>query len=60
MFSTRIVAPEGRFVKIPETISFDEASTMFSPFVIAIYCLINVGNLKEGQASRLYSVPSFH
>ncbi|PVH95312.1 putative polyketide synthase [Periconia macrospinosa] len=55
MFSTHIIAPERRFVKIPDTINFDEASTMFSPFVTAIHCIIDVGNLKEGQSVLIHS-----
>lgn len=49
MFTTLAVAPEDRFVAIPDDLGFDEASTMLSPLITAMYCLIDVGNLRKHQ-----------
>lgn len=53
-FSTNVVTLEILCVKIPDDLSFDEASTMFFPYVTATHSLITVGGIKKGQVSDLF------
>ena len=51
-FSTLITGSESLCVKLPETLTFDEAATMIIPYVTVIHSLITIGGLVEGQVSR--------
>ena len=50
-FSTTIVLPASLCVKIPESLSFEEAATMPICFATAIQSLINIGQVEKGQVS---------
>ena len=50
-FSTRAVLPASLCVKIPDSLSFEEAATMPICFATAIQSLINVGQAEKGQVS---------
>ncbi|KAI9151270.1 Polyketide synthase [Paramyrothecium foliicola] len=54
-FATHIVAPEFSCAKIPDGLSFDEAATMLVPYLTAIYSLIDIGRLTEGQSVLIHS-----
>lgn len=50
-FSTRLIT-EGRVcVKIPDSLSFEEAATMASVYITAFESLQQVGRLEAGQVS---------
>lgn len=49
MFATTVTTLEILCVKIPDDLSFNEASTMFFPYITAIHCLMDVGGLEKGQ-----------
>lgn len=49
MFATTVTTLEVLCVKIPDDLSFNEASTMFFPYMTAMHSLMNVGGLEKGQ-----------
>lgn len=49
MFATTVTTLEVLCVKIPDNLSFNEASTMFFPYITAMYSLMDVGGLMKGQ-----------
>lgn len=49
MLATTITTLEVLCVKIPDDLSFNEASTMVFPYLTAIHSLMDVGGLKKGQ-----------
>ena len=51
MFATTINTLEALCVKIPDDLSFYEASTMFFPYMTAMHSLMDVGGLEKGQVS---------
>ena len=53
MFATTITTLEALCVRIPDDLSFHEASTMFFPYMTAMHSLMDVGGLEKGQASSL-------
>ncbi|KAL8775852.1 MAG: hypothetical protein Q9194_003575 [Teloschistes cf. exilis] len=55
MFSTSHITREILCVKMPDTLSFDEASAMFFPYATAIHSLITIGNLEKGQSVLIHS-----
>ncbi|KAL8700018.1 MAG: hypothetical protein Q9224_001157, partial [Gallowayella concinna] len=48
-FSTSHITRAILCVKIPDALSFDEASAMFFPYATAMHSLMTVGNLEKGQ-----------
>lgn len=61
IFATIITTLEVLCVKIPDDLSFDEASTMFFPYMTAMYSLLDVGGLKESQvrsSAWVHTVPA--
>ncbi|KAI5868187.1 fatty acid synthase S-acetyltransferase [Durotheca rogersii] len=54
-YSTYVVTPDYFCTRIPDRLSFDEASSMLMPFVTAIHSLINVGRLEKGQSVLIHS-----
>jgi len=54
MCATTIVTLEILCLKVPDDMGFDVASTMFFPFATAMYSLMNVGGMTEGQVSVTY------
>ena len=52
MFATIVTTLEALCIKIPEDLSFDEASSMFFPYMTAMHSLIDVGGLEKGQVSQ--------
>ncbi|KAI9713353.1 MAG: Type I Iterative PKS [Chrysothrix sp. TS-e1954] len=53
--STVVTAAATLFEKLPDNITFEEGATMPLIFTTAIYCLINVGRLLEGQTILIHS-----
>ena len=51
MFATTITTLEALCVRIPDDLSFYEASTMFFPYMTAMHSLMDVGGLEKGQVS---------
>ena len=51
VFSTTVITLEILCAKIPDSLDFDEASTMFFPFATAMHSLMTVGGLEKGQVS---------
>lgn len=49
MFATTVTTLEVLCVKIPNDLSFSEASTMFFPYMTALHSLIDIGGLEKGQ-----------
>lgn len=54
ILATRVVASQQSCMKLPENLSLENAATMLSVYVTAIYSLVHVGALKEGQVSQCY------
>jgi NADPH:quinone reductase-like Zn-dependent oxidoreductase len=54
-FSTKITSDALRCVKIPVSLSFVEAATMPASYVTAIYSLVDIGELKNGQSVLIHS-----
>ncbi|MCJ1357758.1 MAG: hypothetical protein MMC33_007754 [Icmadophila ericetorum] len=54
-FSTLVVTLEILCAKLPDEISFEEASTMLFPFITATHSLMTVGGLKKGQSVLIHS-----
>ncbi|KAL8728510.1 MAG: hypothetical protein Q9166_005332 [cf. Caloplaca sp. 2 TL-2023] len=54
-FSTSHITREILCVKIPDALSFDEASAMFFPYATAMHSLMTVGNLEKGQSVLIHS-----
>ena len=52
-FSTRVVLPFSLCVKIPDSLSFEEAATMPICFATAIHSLIDIGQAEKGQVSNI-------
>ena len=50
-FATFVITTEPYCVKIPDSLSFEEASGMFMPYVTAWHSFVNVGCLEKGQVS---------
>lgn len=48
-FSTVITVNEETCERLPDELSFRDAATMPVTFTTAIYSLMDIGNLKEGQ-----------
>ncbi|KAL9121374.1 MAG: hypothetical protein Q9187_002068 [Circinaria calcarea] len=55
MFSTTITTSELLCAKIPDDLSFIEASTMFFPYMTAMHSLMDVGGLEKGQSVLIHS-----
>ena len=49
MFATVVTTLEVLCVKIPDGLSFKEASTMFFPYITAMHSLMDVGGLEKGK-----------
>jgi NADPH:quinone reductase-like Zn-dependent oxidoreductase len=54
-FSSVITATKMLFEKIPDELTFTDASTMPMIFVTAIYSLITIGRLEKGQSILIHS-----
>ena len=50
-FATNHITRAVLCVRIPDTLSFEEASAMFFPYATAMHSLVTVGNLEKGQVS---------
>ena len=59
-FATNVVTLEILCVKIPDDLSFNEASTMFFPCVTATHSLLTVGGIKKGQVSDFLKHNNFY
>ena len=57
-FAEYVSVPVTNVVKIPDTLSFDDASTLPVCYVTAIYGLINRGGLKSGETVVVHAAGS--
>ena len=57
MSATTVTTLEILYVKIPDELSFAEASTMFFPYMTAMYSLLDVGWLEKIQVTLLEHSP---
>jgi NADPH:quinone reductase-like Zn-dependent oxidoreductase len=48
-FSTSVIASSQLCVRIPDSLSFEDASTMPCVFATVIYSLMDIGRLEKGQ-----------
>ena len=49
LFATSVNAREILCRRIPDDLTFNEAATMFFPFLTALHSLVMVGSLRKGQ-----------
>lgn len=54
-FSTVVTAPEVLYEKMPDSMSFSEGASMPLVFATAIYSLIDIGQLCQGQSVLIHS-----
>lgn len=57
-FAEYVTVPSSNVVKIPDSLSFDDASTLPVCYVTAIYGLINRGGLKSGDTVVVHAAGS--
>lgn len=50
-FATRKMVPGQLVVRIPDSLSFEEAATMPAVYATVIHCIVNLGQLAKGQVS---------
>ncbi|KIA75812.1 hypothetical protein HK57_00426 [Aspergillus ustus] len=55
LFTTRAVVRRELCVKLPGELAMDEAATMLVVYLTAIYALLDVGGLREGQSVLIHS-----
>ncbi|OQE44310.1 hypothetical protein PENCOP_c002G00914 [Penicillium coprophilum] len=55
LFGAQSVVPENLCVKIPDSLSFNDAASMPSVFSTTIYSIFDIGNLKKGQSILIHS-----
>ena len=48
-FSTVAITTEPFCIRIPDSLTFEEASCMFMPYMTAMHSLMSVGGLEKGQ-----------
>ena len=53
MFATSVITLEILCIQIPGHLTFEEASTMFFPYMTAMHSLFEVGGLEKGQVSEV-------
>lgn len=58
VFSSVVTTLEILCVKLPDDLDFNEASTMFFPYVTAMHSLMTIGGLERGQVSDF--IPGVH
>ncbi|KJZ75495.1 hypothetical protein HIM_05191 [Hirsutella minnesotensis 3608] len=54
-FATRNVVSSQLVVRIPDSLSFEEAATMPAVYATVIYCVVNLGRLERGQSILIQS-----
>ncbi|CAH0054501.1 unnamed protein product [Clonostachys solani] len=54
-FTKYVCVPAFGCVQLPDSIDFIEASSILIPYITAIYSLINIGRLAEGQSILIHS-----
>lgn len=54
MFQTRITVPIRQCWKLPESFPLDHAATMQVAYLTAMYALLHLAGLSEGQVRRLH------
>ncbi|KAE8310676.1 hypothetical protein BDV41DRAFT_590299 [Aspergillus transmontanensis] len=55
LFRTRKVVPASSCVRIPETLSLEDAATMGIAYGTAYYSLVDIGRLEEGQSVLIHA-----
>lgn len=55
-FTSRISVYKDQCVKIPDTLSFEEAATLPCAFGTTVHSLLELGGLQKGQVSNVYSL----
>ncbi|KAF2129623.1 NAD(P)-binding protein [Dothidotthia symphoricarpi CBS 119687] len=54
-FASRIIATTERTIAIPELLSYEEAATLPSVYLTALYSLFDLANLKQGDRVLIHS-----
>jgi NADPH:quinone reductase-like Zn-dependent oxidoreductase len=54
-FATRIIIPSGFCVKIPHSMSFEDAATLPCVYYTAAHCLLDVGRIQKGESVLIHS-----
>ncbi|VUC30988.1 unnamed protein product [Clonostachys rosea] len=54
-FTKYVCVPAYGCVQLPDSIDFTEASSLLIPYITAIYSLVNIGRLAEGQSILIHS-----
>ncbi|KAB8279532.1 ketoacyl-synt-domain-containing protein [Aspergillus minisclerotigenes] len=55
IFQTRIIVPERCCLKVPQTLSLEQAATMPVVYATAIHSLVELGGLRKGQSVLIHS-----
>ncbi|CAG8955553.1 hypothetical protein HYFRA_00009507 [Hymenoscyphus fraxineus] len=55
LLQTSVTMKSAAVVKIPDSMSFHEASSSFFPYVTAMHSMVNVGGLEKGQSILIHS-----
>jgi NADPH:quinone reductase-like Zn-dependent oxidoreductase len=55
-FGSHVVTPERLCVKIPASLSFEDAASMPAVFATAVCSLFHIGKLQKGQVSCLHLI----
>lgn len=58
MMATTVTTLEILCVKLPDNLGFEEASTMFFPYMTAMHSLIDVGRLEKDQVCKSPLAPT--
>ena len=59
-YANRVRVPVGRAHAIPSWMSFEDAATIPLVYMTSLYSLFHLGNLREGQVSRIGVIHSDH
>ena len=51
-FATRVFALEEVCIKIPDSLGFEDAATMFAVFCTVVHSLVNLGGIENGSVSK--------
>ncbi|SMQ54923.1 unnamed protein product [Zymoseptoria tritici ST99CH_3D7] len=54
-YSTYLTTPTVFCVRIPDSLSFEDAGSMLMPYVTALHSLVNVARLEKGQSVLVHS-----
>lgn len=53
LFRTRVVVPTSRCIHMPPSASLEDAASLPVVYVTALYCIMDIGRLEEGQVRQM-------